>query len=391
MTPPKFDAEKFDQPLQVGGIRTGRYDWPDAGGGPGCRVAFFETGTPLRFVVNLDRGGDIVEAWHGGTALAYLTPNGYAPPGTGGTGAGNADRWTRGWNGGLVSTCGPRVIGRRTNERGEIIELHGAYHHSPAAVVALRNPDVRAGQREMSLELVVRDAQLFGPVLENRRTLTATLGEPALRLRDTVTNLGNTAVEHHWLYHCNLGYPLLDAGAELIYAGTRDRVWGVGGNVSAEELAAWKRVPAPLPTHQGDGERGVIINAVPAPAPGSSSGRSPGSSPGNPPGPPPPDAPAGHALAAVINPQRSLGVAIRFDPAQLPRLAHWQHYGPRGSYVTALEPFNGSLLGLDNDDHPRARVMLEPGESRRYDLRIDTTTDPSTLGAWRDADRPVTG
>ena len=32
-----FDASKFESIYQVGGIRTGQLDYPDAGGSPGCR------------------------------------------------------------------------------------------------------------------------------------------------------------------------------------------------------------------------------------------------------------------------------------------------------------------------------------------------------------------
>ena len=361
MTTPPFDPKKYDHPLQVGGIRTGRYDYPEAGGGPGCRIAWFETGTPFRFVVNLDRGGDIVEAWHGGTALAYLTPNGYAPRGTG---EGNVDRWERGWNGGLVSTCGPLVIGGRQNERGDTTELHGAYHHTPAAVVAVRNPEPGRGHHEMSLELVTRITKLFGPVIEIRRTLTATLGQPTVQIDDTVTNLSNTPVEHHWLYHCNLGYPLLDEGAELVYAGKRDLVWGADADISADELARWKRVPGPLEAHRGHGERGVVVE----PKLGAD----------------------GRTCAALINPSKELGVALRFDPQQLPRLANWQHLGP-GSYVTGIEPFNGSLMGVDRDPHPAAKVELHPGESRGYTLEIDVVTGAKHLDDLRSNDGPIAG
>ena len=66
-----FDPGKFESIHQVGGIRTGRLDWPDAGGSPGCRVAQVDTGSGLRFTVAVDRGGDIVE-----TGVAqYLVPS----------------------------------------------------------------------------------------------------------------------------------------------------------------------------------------------------------------------------------------------------------------------------------------------------------------------------
>ena len=43
-TPIAFDANKFELIHQVGGIRTATFDWPDAGGAPGCRVAMVKAG-----------------------------------------------------------------------------------------------------------------------------------------------------------------------------------------------------------------------------------------------------------------------------------------------------------------------------------------------------------
>ena len=61
----RFDWQKFELVHQVGGIRTARLDWPEAGGSPGCRVALVNTGSGLRYTVALDRGGDIVDGAEG--------------------------------------------------------------------------------------------------------------------------------------------------------------------------------------------------------------------------------------------------------------------------------------------------------------------------------------
>ncbi len=357
MPQPFADPDKFALIHQVGGIRTARYDWPDAGGAPGCRVAVFDTGTPLRFVLNLDRGGDVVEASYGGLSLAWLTPNGYAPPSHE---LSRAERWSVGWNGGLVSTCGPDVIGRKLDEAGRVVDLHGAFHHRPAAVTAIRQPDPRDGVLEMGVDLVVRVAQLFGPIYEIRRTVSATLGVPGLRVRDTVRNAGNTAVDHHWLYHVNLGYPLLDEGAELVLGGTAACVWG--DEPGAATHPEWKRVNAPTPDHAGDGERGVTLT--------------------------PPAGTEGHSTVGLINPALGVGVRLRYDAATLPRLANWQHYGPAGSYVAALEPFNGQLLPTVMDPVSAHRA-LEPGEQREYAMDIDVLIDADALAALRRVDGPV--
>ena len=345
MPSPTFDPDKFENVHQLGGIRTGTLDAP---GGGGVRVAFVDTGAGLRFTVALDRGGDIVDASYNAFGLAYLSPNGLRQPDP----AYHLDNeWLRGWPGGLVTTCGPEYVGGSRIENGAKTSLHGRYSNTPAVVEVLRNPDPRRGRLEMEIGLVVRETRVFGPVFEIRRTLRCTLGQPEILIEDEVTNGGDTPSAHHWLYHCNLGYPLLDEGARFIYRG-RAQYWVVppppGQDIvqplAAAAMNALKRVPAALAEHVGGGERGLIVETEPDPD--------------------------GLCRIGVVNERIQLGLEVSYRPEQLPRMAHWQHYGPRGSYATALEPFYGSLLGSARDRHPLVHAKLEPGESRRYQLRL---------------------
>lgn len=340
-----FDPDKFENIHQLGGIRTGTLDAP---GGGGVRVAFVDTGAGLRFTVALDRGGDIVDASYNAFGLAYLSPNGLRQPNPA---YHEGNEWLRGWPGGLVTTCGPEYVGGSRIENGAKTSLHGRYSNTPAVVEVLRNPDPRRGRLDLEIGLVVRDTRVFGPVFEVRRTLRCTLGQPEIVIEDEVTNCGDTPSAHHWLYHCNLGYPLLDEGARFIYRGGA-QYWVVppppGQNIvqplAAAAMNALKRVPAALAEHAGAGERGLIVETEP-------------------------DA-DGLCRIGVVNERIQLGLELAYRPGDLPRLAHWQHYGPRGSYATALEPFYGSLLGSARDRHPLVASKLEPGESRRYQLRL---------------------
>lgn len=109
------DTTRFENALQLGGIRTGSLD-------NGVRVAWVDTGSGLRFLVALDRGGDIVDAKFNQFNLAYHTPNGIKPPNPA------CDRefeWLRGWPGGLVTTCGPETIGGPREQIGGTSGLHG--------------------------------------------------------------------------------------------------------------------------------------------------------------------------------------------------------------------------------------------------------------------------
>ena len=106
----------------------------------------------------------------------------------------------------------------------------------------------------------IRQMQIFGPSLELRRTISGTLGQPLLRIRDEVINRGNTPAPHMLLYHFNFGWPLVDEGTDLIWQGatvSRDgdpenRIFRPGHN--------YRQVPAPMPEHLGSGEDAAIID-----------------------------------------------------------------------------------------------------------------------------------
>lgn len=361
---PGFDPEKFECIHQVGGIRTARYDWPDAGGSPGCRVALVDTGCGLRFTVALDRGGDIVEAFFGHYSLAYLTPNGYKPPVAAPQ---KDDDWLSSWPGGLVTTCGPRYIGPGREEDGQALYLHGPYSNTPAALLSIRNPEPRRGDMEMYLELSVRDTRMYGPVVEVRRRIEATLGQPVIRISDEVINQGNTEIPHNWLYHVNFGYPLVDGGAEIVGGGQVNGIWdGLDPPcppTGTENLNAFKNIPDPLPEHAGTSSRGLLMDIH--------------------------NGANGTAQLGVINRKLGMGVALSYDAQALPRLANWQHYGPGGAYVTALEPFSGSLFGKFRDDHPLADGRLAAGASKHYALTLAVHTDDDSLQSLKSHDQDL--
>ena len=73
-----------------------------------------------------------------------------------------------------------------------------------------------------------------------------------------------------------------------------------------------------------------------------------------------------------------MGLELVYRADSMPRLANWQHFG-HGAYVTALEPFSGSLFGKDRDKHPLAAQWLEPGQQKHYELTIKLHTDPAAI------------
>ena len=357
------DANKFELVEQVGGIRTGTLDYPNPAGSQSCRVAHVNTGAGLRYTVSIDRGGDIVEANHNATNLAFLTPNGYKPPNPA---YHHELDWLSGWPGGLVTTCGPIHIGGPRQEDSIAVSLHGRYSNTPEAVQQIINPDVRHGRSEMRLELLIRDTRMFGPNIEIHRQIESTLGMAEIRVADRVTNVGDERCPHSLLYHVNLGYPLLDARARIVMQGLPSIVRIAEesqSNPDDEALNRFKTIPEPSDTYVGVAENCFLNNPVADED--------------------------GTAHVGLINPQRSIAVELAFPVKLLPRLANWQHYGPRGCYAIGIEPYCGTLVGKATDTHPLAEQWLEPEETRNHELTIRVHDHPAAIESFAAHDGPL--
>ncbi len=333
-----FDAKnKVSNSAQLGGIETAVLD---NGAGRGVRVAWVNTGSSLRYKVVLDRSMDIVDAFFGAHSLAWISRSGVTPPVP--TALYDAD-WLQTFSGGLVTTCGLSHIGIPETDENGSRGLHGRISTQQAEIISVEQPDPAAGRSRMSLTGVIRETSVFGPHLELRRTISSELGVPELRIEDRVINRGNKTVPHMLLYHCNLGYPLVDEGARICWEGTlRSR-----GQAQDDAIFAgahdYRICPAPLAAHAGTGEAcGFITPSVET---------------------------DGLCRTGICNPVLDLGLQIEYDASRLPCLANWQHWGD-GEYVTGLEPGTNFPVGQKAAREAGQLIYLEPGESRDYTLVI---------------------
>ncbi len=330
-------AGKVSNPAQLGGIETSVLD---NGAGRGVRVAWVNTGSPLRFKVVLDRGMDIVDAFYGPYSLAWLSRAGITMPDPS---ANHGLEWLRTFAGGLLTTCGLSHVGPPESDASGTRGLHGLISNLPAELTSVEQPDLVLGKTRMALSGVVRESSIFGPHLELRRTLSSALGQAEIRVQDQVINRGNQTVPHMLLYHCNLGYPLVDEGAELIWNGETRSRGGAQDNALFGGQHDVMHCPAPLVAHAGTGEACGFIRPV-----ADADGRS---------------------RTGVRNRSLGLDLQIEFDPRTLPCLTSWQHWG-MGEYVTGLEPGTHYPVGQGVARQAGDLILLEPGEIRSYDLII---------------------
>lgn len=329
--------EKTGNIKQLGGIETAVLD---NGLGRGVRVAYVNTGSPLRYQVVVDRALDIGEAFFADKSLAWLSHGGVsAPQPTVGRGV----QWLDFFGGGLVTTCGLTHIGAPENDDNGERGLHGRVSNLPAELISVEQPDLRNGNMRMSISAVTRQTSVFGPSLELYRTISSHLGRPEIRITDRVVNRGNSAVPHMLLYHCNFGYPLVDEGASIKWDGKMSSRGTPADDAIFASGHDYQICPAPLDDHNGGGEACAFIT-------------------------PDPDE-NGCCHAGIVNEEADISVQLDFKQEQLPSLTNWQHWG-RGEYVTALEPGTNHPIGQTGARQTKELIMLQPDEERYYELTV---------------------
>jgi hypothetical protein len=333
---------KVGNPAQIGGIETSVLD---NGPGKGARIAWVNTGASLRYKVVIDRGLDIVDAFYNQHSLAWLSHLGVT---TARPDANHDLEWLYTFAGGLMTTCGLTHIGVPENDNTGQRGLHGRISNIPAFVESIVQPDLASADSEMSITAVVKQARVFGPNLELRRTISSRLGQAAIKIHDVVTNRGNNKAPHMMLYHCNYGWPLVDEGTEFVWKGN----WKSFGRDMDKEIFNnnndFKKCREPMDNHRGAGESCGIIDV---------------------------DCDS-NGLCNVGLYNRKLGIAVvmKYKKQQLPKLTNWQHWGP-GEYVTALEPGTNAPIGQSKAKELNELIYLKGDESRTYDLEIAVLTD----------------
>ena len=191
----------------------------------------------------------------------------------------------------------------------------------------------------------VSQVAFYGERLVLRRRIEADLGGTRIRIRDEVENVGFMPWTHMQLYHCNIGWPIVDEGAELLLPATTVR------EIHDDPPGEYRRVGAP---ERGGVER-VYEHDLAAGADGGVS-------------------------VAVLNRARRLGFVQRFRRDQLPIHNLWR-MPAEGFYALGLEPATNRDAGRWDARARAELIMLDPGEIRRYDLGFEVIEGDSELDA----------
>ena len=151
----------------------------------------------IRFLLNVNKACDVMQLYHEGTNVSFISKNGFTQREIG---------FLNRFEGGMIYTCGLDSVGGR-----EGYELHGTLHNTTARILR-----AECDESGLVVEAIVRATALFGKNLTLKRKITSAVGSETLELVDTLINEGFVDENYCILYHINVGYPMLDDGAEVI-------------------------------------------------------------------------------------------------------------------------------------------------------------------------------
>ena len=184
---------KISNQMQIASLR--RYTYTD-GRERGISVIDCDNGK-IRFLLNVTKALDVMQLFHKGQNVSFLSKNAFTA-----REVGFLDRF----EGGMLYTCGLDSVGGR-----EGYEIHGSLHNTPAEVVL-----AECDEDGIAVEAIMRSTSLFGQNLVLRRRVTSAIGSDTVTIEDTLTNQGFKTEDYCLLYHVNVGYPMLDEGAEVV-------------------------------------------------------------------------------------------------------------------------------------------------------------------------------
>ena len=310
----------------------------------GIRMLEFRSGTGLRFTVLVDRAMDIADCDYRGLSIGWHSPSGFRhpglhePEGEGGLG------WLRSFSG-LMVTCGlDHILFMDERDAGDFVYsarktvkngVHGRVSAIPARLTGYG--EAWDGDRcTLWCEGVVVQGTVFGEHLELHRRIEIDVGTDTIRLEDSITNRGFYRTPHMLCYHVNLGYPLLDEGAEFV-APISEVIWAAHAGAAYEQQGVgYRHAPPPQDRfHEQVWQHDLAPD-------------------GN-----------GQVSVALVNDRIGLGFELSADKTAFRCMYQWQNF-QAGQYALGLEPSTHHVRGAAFARERGEEILLEHGDSRTY-------------------------
>jgi len=293
----------------------------------------------LRFTVLIDKCMDIGDFYFKNTPMHFLAKPGYV----------NGNWWYDGPNaprsisGGMLFTCGLSNVGPiQSLPNGQTQPQHGFIRNTPAESHGVRTY-WKDDEYYMELTGVMREANLFGTNLVLRRTITTKFGDSSVQIQDQIENESSQDnIPLMLMYHCNVGFPLLDETAVLeidpYETKTRDSVAEDG--MKTESF--FKFGPPEINYAEQVFYHKLKSNEH-------------------------------QCTATLYNPILRIALRIQYDDRELPNMIQWK-CKDAGNYVMGIEPSNCYPEGVHNESANGTLRYLAAGEIIQTGIKIEIWT-----------------
>lgn len=277
---------------QIAGIRESQLL---RGRGEQIHIAEFYNAAGLRFTVVPDRCMDLFDFSYKGVNLSFQSKNGLTSPQAY---CPTDGEFAEQWPAGMMVTCGLDNVGGHSHNGGEF-PTHGRTSHVPAKYFGARtfwdgDDYILRARGE------IHQTKMFSRHLSLNRTIETSLNAKSVKIHDVITNHEAEDEPYMILYHCNFGYPLLQA--DTLVRTSKSDVEPIN-DISKDPI----HMHAPV---DGAPEEGYFhVNL------------------------------GDRACGVIYNERLELGAYVAFDTKNLPRLFQWKNMKSH-DYVAGIEPCN---------------------------------------------------
>lgn len=297
-------------------------------------AAEIRNGTGLNFTVLLDRAMDIFDISFKGMNISYYTSSGIVSPQY----FSEMDNgFINTWHGGFLTTCGLTYAGLPCEDNGEKLPIHGVIDNIPAE-------ETYCG---MEWENGIPVMKIRGKLIQGRhgaeritmtREIICRYGENKIFINDKIENDGFTRTPLMLIYHFNMGYPILNENSYLLVDAISSEGREECAKKGIDDCYKFQK-----PTQ--DYEQQSFYNDMKTDM-------------------------EGNTKAALINPDKELGLAIRYNKKQLKMMVHLKQM-LQGNYFATIEPCNAGIEGRAAERDLGRLEYIEPGEIRNFNMTIE--------------------
>jgi hypothetical protein len=334
----------------------------------GIRLLEFRTGAGLRFTVLIDRALDIADFEYRGAAIGWHSPSGFRHPGLHEYEGEGGLAWLRSFSG-LIVTCGLDHILFMHSDTAEHYHyphrktvdssIHGRIGTIPARLTAY-GERWEGDECTLYCEGVVQQSTVFGEDLHLIRRIETRVGSRELVLKDRVVNHGFYRTPHMFLYHINVGHPVLAEGSRYL-APVRRVTWAAHADTYQAQNVGYRTLPGPQRAFCEQ----VWQHEMAA-------------------------GPDGRVPVAVVNDAfegRGLGFLVETTRAEFPAQYEWQNL-QEGQYAIGIEPSTNHVFGKPFAKERGELIWLEHGDERSYTTRFAVLDGAAEIA---DCDRRIRG